>query len=67
VKIIRLVSKNTVEEIVLKRAESKIKLTDSVLEEGQVSSFLYDVETILLIEPIFCKSGAVLAYTYTYP
>ena len=38
VKIIRLVSKNTVEEIVLKRAESKIKLTDSVLEEGQVST-----------------------------
>ena len=40
VKIIRLVSKNTVEEIILKRAEQKLKLTNSVVEGGQVGFFV---------------------------
>ena len=35
-KIIRLVARNTVEEIILKRADEKLKLTNSVLEGGQV-------------------------------
>ncbi|XP_047141905.1 chromodomain-helicase-DNA-binding protein 1-like isoform X1 [Hydra vulgaris] len=38
VKIIRLLSKNTVEEIILKRAEKKLKLTNVVIEGGQFSS-----------------------------
>jgi len=42
VKIIRLVSKNTVEEIILKRAEQKLKLTNSVVEGGQFSSVKTD-------------------------
>ena len=33
----RLVGKNTVEEIILKRAEEKLKLTEKVIEEGQFS------------------------------
>ena len=36
-KVIRLVGKNTVEEIILKRAEEKLKLTEKVIEEGQFS------------------------------
>lgn len=37
VKIIRLISKNTVEEIILKRAEDKLKLTNTVIKEGEFS------------------------------
>ena len=35
-KIIRLVSRSTVEEIVLKRADAKLKLTNTVIEGGKV-------------------------------
>lgn len=38
VKIIRLVGRNTVEEIILKRADDKLKLTNTVIEGGQVST-----------------------------
>ncbi|CAH1786967.1 unnamed protein product [Owenia fusiformis] len=37
VKIIRLIGRSTVEEIILKRAEEKFKLTNSVIEGGQFS------------------------------
>ncbi|XP_076113824.1 chromodomain-helicase-DNA-binding protein 1-like isoform X3 [Mytilus galloprovincialis] len=37
VKIVRLIGKNTVEEIILKRAEDKLKLTEKVIEEGEFS------------------------------
>ncbi|XP_022305018.2 chromodomain-helicase-DNA-binding protein 1-like isoform X2 [Crassostrea virginica] len=37
VKVIRLVGRNTVEEIILKRAEEKLKLTEKVIEEGEFS------------------------------
>ncbi|XP_066278036.1 chromodomain-helicase-DNA-binding protein 1-like [Branchiostoma lanceolatum] len=37
VKIIRLIGRSTVEEIILKRAEAKLKLTNSVIEGGQLS------------------------------
>ena len=37
VKVIRLVSQHTVEEIVLNRAEAKMKLTSAVIAESQVS------------------------------
>ncbi|KAL5006528.1 hypothetical protein ScPMuIL_015334 [Solemya velum] len=37
VKVIRLIGRNTVEEIVLRRAENKLKLTEKVIEEGQFS------------------------------
>jgi len=37
VKVIRLIGSNTVEEIILKRAEEKLKLTEKVIEEGQFS------------------------------
>ncbi|KAI8520689.1 Chromodomain-helicase-DNA-binding protein 1-like [Branchiostoma belcheri] len=37
VKIIRLIGGSTVEEIILKRAEAKLKLTNSVIEGGQLS------------------------------
>lgn len=37
VKVLRLVGRNTVEEIILKRAEDKLKLTEKVIEEGQFS------------------------------
>lgn len=36
VKVIRLVARSTVEEIVLKRADDKLKLTNSVIEGGKV-------------------------------
>lgn len=35
VKIVRLIGSNTVEEIILRRAEVKLKLTERVVEEGQ--------------------------------
>ncbi|XP_046553776.1 chromodomain-helicase-DNA-binding protein 1-like [Haliotis rubra] len=38
VKVIRLVGRNTVEEIVLARAEQKLKLTDKVIESGQFTA-----------------------------
>lgn len=37
VRIIRLIGHNTVEEIVLRRAEAKLKLTNTVIEGGQFS------------------------------
>ncbi|CAH1226693.1 CHD1L [Branchiostoma lanceolatum] len=37
VKIIRLIGRSTVEEIILKRAEAKLKLTNNVIEGGQLS------------------------------
>ena len=36
-KIIRLIGKNTVEEIILRRAEEKLKLTNTVIKEGEFS------------------------------
>lgn len=33
--MIRLIGRNTVEEIILKRAEDKLKLTDEVIEKGE--------------------------------
>ena len=36
VKIIRLVTRSTVEEIILKRADEKLKLTNTVIEGGKV-------------------------------
>ena len=36
VKVIRLVARSTVEEIVLKRADDKLKLTNTVIEGGKV-------------------------------
>ena len=36
-KVIRLVARSTVEEIVLKKADEKLKLTNLVIEGGQVS------------------------------
>ena len=35
VRVIRLVGRNSVEEIILKRAEEKLKLTGKVIEGGQ--------------------------------
>ena len=37
VKVIRLVGRSTVEEIILKRAQAKLKLTNAVIEGGQFS------------------------------
>ena len=37
-KVIRLVCRHTVEEIVLKRALAKLELTQTVIEGGQFSS-----------------------------
>lgn len=37
VKIIRLIGRSTVEEIILKRAEAKLKLTETVIEGDQFS------------------------------
>lgn len=36
-RVIRLIGRNTVEEIILKRAEDKLKLTEKVIEEGEFS------------------------------
>ena len=36
--MIRLIGRSTVEEIILKRAEAKLKLTEAVIEGGQFSS-----------------------------
>ena len=49
VKVIRLVSQHTVEEIVLNRAEAKMKLTSAVIAEGQVSKSSGGREAIWLI------------------
>ena len=38
VKIIRLIGRDTVEEIILNRAEAKLKLTNKVIEGGQFST-----------------------------
>ena len=38
VKIIRLIGRHTVEEIILRRAEEKLKLTEKVIEEGKFAS-----------------------------
>ncbi|XP_060086323.1 chromodomain-helicase-DNA-binding protein 1-like [Ylistrum balloti] len=35
VKVMRLIGSNTVEEIILRRAEDKLRLTEKVIEEGQ--------------------------------
>ena len=35
VKIIRLVTRNTVEEVILKRANHKLKLTQNVIDSGE--------------------------------
>jgi len=40
VKVIRLVARSTVEEIVLKRADDKLKLTNTVIEGGKFSGSL---------------------------
>ena len=37
VKVIRLIAKETVEEIILKRSEAKLSLTQAVIEGGQFS------------------------------
>ncbi|KAH9518690.1 Chromodomain-helicase-DNA-binding protein 1-like [Bulinus truncatus] len=37
VKIIRLIGRNTVEEIIMSRAEAKLKLTEKVIENGKFS------------------------------
>ena len=36
VKVIRLLGRDTVEEIVYSRAVSKLRLTNTVIEEGQI-------------------------------
>ena len=36
--MIRLIGRNSVEEIILKRAEDKLKLTDTVIEKGEFDS-----------------------------
>ncbi|XP_005098173.1 chromodomain-helicase-DNA-binding protein 1-like [Aplysia californica] len=38
VKVIRLIGRNTVEEIILRRAEEKLKLTEKVIEKGAFAS-----------------------------
>ena len=38
VKIIKFVTKHTVEEIILQRATQKLKLTEKVIEEGHFSN-----------------------------
>lgn len=38
VRVIRLIGKNTVEQIILNRAEEKLKLTDKVIESGEFSA-----------------------------
>ena len=38
VKVIRLIGRSTVEEIILKRAMTKLKLTYEVIEGGQFST-----------------------------
>lgn len=38
VKVIRLVGRDTVEEVILRRADMKLKLTNKVVEGGQFSS-----------------------------
>ncbi|EDO31943.1 predicted protein, partial [Nematostella vectensis] len=51
VKIIRLVGRNTVEEIILKHADDKMRLTNNVIEGGQVydsSKIVASYRTLLL-------------------
>ena len=47
VKVIRLVGRHSVEEIVLKRANRKLELTNTVIEGGQVSSESSDLLSII--------------------
>ncbi|KAJ7373980.1 Chromodomain-helicase-DNA-binding protein 1-like [Desmophyllum pertusum] len=46
VKVIRLVARSTVEEIVLKRADDKLKLTNTVIEGGKFSGSVSAVNQI---------------------
>ncbi|KAK3804046.1 hypothetical protein RRG08_003214 [Elysia crispata] len=47
VKIIRLIGRNTVEEIILRRADEKLKLTEKVIESGQFSTPSMSRQSIL--------------------
>ena len=49
--MIRLIGKNTVEEIILRRAEEKLQLTERVIEQGEFASASIGRAT-------FAKNGA---------
>lgn len=50
VKIIRLVGGNTVEDLVLRRAQAKLKLTHAVIEGGHLSTELSPEESVTSTE-----------------
>ena len=52
VKIIRLISSETVEEIILKRSEAKLSLTQTVIEGGQLSGGVATESNIQLADII---------------
>lgn len=58
-KVIRLIGRNTVEEIILKRAEDKLKLTEKVIEEGEFSlglnkQALFTDKHVPVSDDLFC-------------
>ncbi|PVD33729.1 hypothetical protein C0Q70_04989 [Pomacea canaliculata] len=55
VRVIRLIGKNTVEQIILNRAEEKLKLTDKVIESGEFSAAGMSVS-----KPAFVKNSKQL-------
>ena len=62
VKVIRLIGRDTVEEIVLRRAEAKLKLTHSVIEGGQFSLASKEDNSLIAdgsMQVIICKIGKV--------
>lgn len=50
VKIVRLIARETVEEIILKRSEAKLSLTQTVIEGGQLSGGVAEDTTIQLAD-----------------
>ena len=71
VKIIRLVSQHSVEEIILNRAMAKMKLTSAVIAKGQVSNNGKPYDSFILIlratgphAPDFLKSFRLQTLVY---
>ena len=63
--MIRLIGRDTVEEIILKRAEAKLKLTHTVIEGGQFSLASNDDNQSLIADNSMqvCYSKVVFFFT----
>ncbi len=65
VKVIRLIGRDTVEEVVLRRAEAKLKLTHDVIEGGQFS--LADNQALIAENSMQVRTVVVFAVFTLFP